>query len=60
MKDRTCNGTGFLWVDSYGNAVTCWRCAGSGITPSLVPEKEAGSISNETNGLINEANIEDK
>lgn len=44
-KDAVCNGTGFLWVDPYGNSVLCWRCVGTGEIPNTIPVKENGKIS---------------
>jgi hypothetical protein len=45
-NDPVCNGTGFLWETPYG-ALTCWRCAGTGGVPELVPPKEKGKLSPE-------------
>ena len=49
-NDPKCNGWGWLWEDSYGNRVTCWRCAGTGSIPNLTQPRAAGTISVENEG----------
>lgn len=43
-KDAVCNGQGWIWRTPYFE-ITCWRCAGTGTVPELVPPKEKGPIS---------------
>ena len=49
-NDPVCNGQGWLWQDAYGNEVKCWRCAGTGNVPNLIPIKENAKISLEAEG----------
>ena len=46
VVDPVCQGSGWLWEDAYGNKMTCWRCAGTGMTPGDNPvNKPNGPIS---------------